>query len=60
MKSIERIIELNESHVTAKNFALDLRNPEKGMHAEPVESRVNEECWNVRLVINLTHGEQTN
>lgn len=59
MKRIERIVELNEDYQTAKNFALDLRNPEKGMHAEPLESRANEECWNVRLVINLTHGERT-
>ena len=57
---IERLIELNEDYRTAKNFAIDLHCPEKGMHAEAVESRVNEECWNVRLVINLTHGERTN
>lgn len=50
---IERIVELNESHRTATNFAIDLRNPEKGMHAQAVESKVNEDCWNVRLVINL-------
>ena len=54
---IERIVELNEDYQTAKNFALDLRNPEKGMHAEALESLANTECWNVRLVINLTHGE---
>ncbi len=53
MKSISRIVELNEDYQTAKNFALDLRNPSKGMHAQAVESRVNVECWNVRLVINL-------
>ena len=50
---IERLIELNEDHHTATMFALDLRDPEKGMHAKAVESSVNEECWNVRLVISV-------
>jgi hypothetical protein len=54
---IERIVELNEDYQTAKNFALDLRNPEKGMHAAAIESLANVECWNVKLVINLTPGE---
>lgn len=54
---IERLIEINEDHQTARNFALDLRNPKTGVHAQAVESKVNEECWNVRLVINLTDME---
>jgi DNA-directed RNA polymerase subunit RPC12/RpoP len=52
MNQIERLIELNEDHLTANNFAHDLRCPAKGMHAQAVESRVNVECWNVQLVIN--------
>lgn len=54
---IERLIEINEDYQTATFFAFDLRNPETGVHAKPVESRVNEECWNVRMVINLTDEE---
>ena len=57
MKQIERLIELNEDYRTATNFAIDLRNPKTGVHAQPVESRQNTECWNVRLVINLHDGE---
>jgi len=51
-KQVERLIEINEDFATAKRLADTLRDPSKGMHAQPVESRVNEECWNVRLVIN--------
>lgn len=54
---IERLIEINADYQTAVYFAFDLRNPETGVHAQPVESRVNEECWNVRMVINLTDEE---
>lgn len=54
---IERFVELNEDYQTAANFALDLRNPKNGMHAQAVESRVNTECWNVRLVINIPTWE---
>lgn len=57
---VERIIELNESHMTALNFALDLRNPATGVHATPVESKVNEECWNVKMVINLQGDDLDN
>jgi hypothetical protein len=57
MKQITRLIELNEDYNTATNFALDIRNPKTGMHAQAVESGVNTECWNVRLVINLHDGE---
>jgi len=49
---IEKIIELNADYRTAVNFAIDLRNPKNGIHAQAVESRVNEDCWNVRMVIN--------
>lgn len=54
---ITRLVEINEDYQTAVNFALDLRNPKTGMHAQAVESRANTECWNVRLVINLHDGE---
>ena len=57
---VTRLIELNEDFATANNFALDLRAPHKGMHAQPVESKVNTECWNVHLIINLTTAEVDN
>lgn len=48
-KQVERLIEINEDFATAKRLADTLRDPSKGMHAQPVE---NGKCWNVRLVIN--------